>query len=398
MKVKTAVAISAYHNMHIDVSNTACSNRVNFLLLPFHVRQSCHGGLETINSGLKEMNLKVLRDPPCSVGLLVDNGLGSGTASPPVNCSQHVFVLFFGGPDDREALMLARRMLQHGGIKLTVIQFVIQGLDHHRLCSIRRISNSTLMSLSQTQPPAGRGWGALNWLVDEVVGFFKAPWIKTQQCVRYRHSSGNQNNLSSKTAGQLDQADGIKAQSKEEVRIFVENAVSQIERNMDKQALLPILEAATKAKKQEDGNGGNDDVPWNTSEGIQTSNPELESDIACRNLTLRVVEAENLEESVLDIVNSAQPNALVITGQHLHPNSPVMQSCAFTSVEDHGLGPLGDFLVSKQHLQMHVSLLVVKQHSPSQDMVPSPSPHDSNRNLHHVVEEVHPECVSRPAG
>jgi hypothetical protein len=371
VKVKTAVAISAFHNMHIDVCNTACSNRVNFLLLPFHMRQRHDGGLETITSGLKEVNLEVLRNPPCSVGLLVDNGLGCATASPPENCSQHIYVLFFGGPDDREALMLARRMLQHGGIKLTVIQFVIQGLGHHRLCSIRRISNSTLMSQLQTQSPAGRGWGALTWLAREIVDFFKAPWIKTKKRVKYMHNNGNHE------AGQVDEADGNKAQSKEEIRVFVDNAVSKSERHLDMQALVPILEAATKAQKQEDGNRGDKDVPLSTSQGLQTTNSALQSGIASRNLVLRVVETENLEESVLDVVNSAQRNGLVIIGQHLHQNSPAMKPWAFTSVEDHGLGPLGNFLVTKKHLQMQVSLLVVKQHSPSQDMVSkssSPAP------------------------
>lgn len=308
VRVKSAVAMSAFHNMHIDICNAACSNRVNFLLLSFHMRQRYDGSFETVNSGLKEVNANVLKDPPCSVGLLVDNGLGS---PPTVNCSQHIYVLFFGGSDDREALMLARRMLQHGGVKLTVIQFVVQRNIRNMIPS--RVSMSSHL---QTQPVIIAN--GLKWLAREVVAFFKAPWMKTQKCVRPEQD------------GQVT-----------EVHIVMDDLSLESERLLDMQALAPILEAAKQAKK----------VLEVGSQAGDESN---------RNLTVRVIETQNLEESVLDVVSSAQPSGLIITALH---NSSVTQSDAFAAVEDHGLGPLGDFLVSKKHFHMHASLLVVKQHT-----------------------------------
>jgi len=333
--------------------------------------QRYDGSFETVTSGLKEVNMKVLKDPPCSVGLLVDNGMGSASVSPPTNCSQHIYVLFFGGSDDREALMLARRMLQHGGIKLTVIQFVIQGLGCHHLGNIRNISSHVLMSRSQTHSHAKRAWTGLKWLVREVVDFFKAPWINTQKCVRPKQDSEE-----SLPNGQMDAS---KTQSKGEVRIFVNNIASQSERHLDIQALAPILEAAKQV-----GTPGDNDVL--KSRGMHKISSELQSDVACRNLTLRVIETQNLEESVLEVFHSAQPNGLIITGLHLHPNSPVMQSCAFPAVEDHGLGPVGDFLVSKKHFHMQASLLVVKQHNLTKHLSSRfASPHP---NMHPLVEEI----------
>lgn len=394
VRVKTAVAISAFHTMHIDICNTACSNRVNFVLLPFHMRQGHDGNFETKVAGLREVNLKVLRDPPCSVGLLVDNGFDGPTVSPPEICSQHIYVLFFGGPDDREALILARRMLQHCGVKLTVIQFVLQGLERHRLYNIRRVSSRTLMSRLQTKSAPARGWSALKCLGREVVNFFAAPWLKTKS-EDPKHTSREHNDSSGLSEDQdVNKADG-------EVHVFVDNIVWQNERNLDMQALAPILTAATKAKKEEVGNSRDNDMSLHTTQDLYATNSEIDSDITCRNLTLRVIETENPEMSVLDIVNSAQPNSLIITGMHLHENSPIMQSRAFPVVKEHGLGPLGDYLVSKKHLHMQASLLVVKQHNPAQSTVwRSSSPSDSNINLHPVAEEVElrPSDSSGPCG
>ncbi|KAG0625963.1 hypothetical protein M758_2G092000 [Ceratodon purpureus] len=384
VSIKTDVAVSAFYNMHIDICNTACSNRVNFLILPFHMRGRRHGVFETKVAGLKEVNLKVLRDPPCSVGILVDNGFGGGAASPPVNCYQHIYVLFFGGPDDREALMLAHRMLQHDGVEVTVIQFVIQGLRRHCSYSIRSMSSRTLMSHLRTKSALERGRSALKRLARQVVDFFAAPWVRPK-CVKPKPSSGKKKNLSSESTAERDVADGNKAGSSEEVHVSVDNIVLQTERNMDIQALARILAAATKSKKQVGNQKDKDIPPLNSNQDIHKTNSELQADIACKNLTLRVVETQNLEKSVLDAVNSAKPNGLIITGLHLHKNSPIIELGAFPSVEDHGLGPVGDFLVSNKHLHMQGSLLVVKQHSLYQSTVLKSS--KTQDSLHPVAEE-----------
>lgn len=70
------------------------------------------------------MNRKVLEQPPCSVGILVDRGFGGGSHICASNVSSTITIFFFGGRDDREALAYGRRMVEHPGITLNVIRFV----------------------------------------------------------------------------------------------------------------------------------------------------------------------------------------------------------------------------------------------------------------------------------
>lgn len=48
-------------------------------------------------------------------------------------------VLFFGGPDDREALELAGRMAEHPGVQLTVVRFLDgkAGREEHAEVTLR---------------------------------------------------------------------------------------------------------------------------------------------------------------------------------------------------------------------------------------------------------------------
>lgn len=66
----------------------------------------------------------MLANSPCSVGVLVDRGLNVSTRLAANQVSHNIVVLFFGGPDDREALSYAWRMSEHPGISLTVMRFV----------------------------------------------------------------------------------------------------------------------------------------------------------------------------------------------------------------------------------------------------------------------------------
>lgn len=70
------------------------------------------------------MNQKVVEQPPCSVGILVDRGIGGGSHISASNVSSTVAVFFFGGRDDREALAYGQRMAKHPGITLNVIRFL----------------------------------------------------------------------------------------------------------------------------------------------------------------------------------------------------------------------------------------------------------------------------------
>ncbi|KAF5194793.1 Cation/H(+) antiporter [Thalictrum thalictroides] len=120
VSVLPLTAISPYISMHEDVCQLAEDKRVAFIILPFHKQQTVDGGMEVTHPAYRTINQNVLANAPCSVGILVDRGLGSSTRAA---ASYQIAVLFFGGPDDREALSYASRMVEHPGTCLTIIRF-----------------------------------------------------------------------------------------------------------------------------------------------------------------------------------------------------------------------------------------------------------------------------------
>ncbi|KAL4294904.1 hypothetical protein HN51_045749 [Arachis hypogaea] len=82
--------------------------------------------MHTTRSDFKYVNRRVLENAPCSVGILVDRGLGGTSHISASNVSYSITVLFFGGSDDREALAYGARMAEHPGIRLVVLRFVVK--------------------------------------------------------------------------------------------------------------------------------------------------------------------------------------------------------------------------------------------------------------------------------
>ncbi|XP_022136396.1 cation/H(+) antiporter 18-like [Momordica charantia] len=124
VSIRPMTAISSISDMYEDVCNSAERKRAAIIILPFHKHQRFDGSLETRRADFRWVNQKVLEQPPCSVGILVDRGLGGGSHICASNVSSIVTVFFFGGRDDREALAYGHRMAQHPGITLNVIRFV----------------------------------------------------------------------------------------------------------------------------------------------------------------------------------------------------------------------------------------------------------------------------------
>lgn len=122
--VQPLTAISPYSTMHEDICNLAEDKRTAFVIIPFHKQQTVDGGMEATNPAFRTVNMNVLANAPCSVGILVDRGLNGSTRVSANQVSHQVAVLFFGGPDDREALAYAWRMSEHPGINLTVMRFI----------------------------------------------------------------------------------------------------------------------------------------------------------------------------------------------------------------------------------------------------------------------------------
>ncbi|XP_068669010.1 cation/H(+) antiporter 15-like [Aristolochia californica] len=124
VSVQPLTAISPYSSMHEDICNIAEDKRVALIILPFHKEQMVDGGMEATNPAFRSVNQNVFTNAPCSVAVLVDRGLGGTNRATVSHVSHSVVMLYFGGPDDREALSYAGRMVEHPGISLTVIRFI----------------------------------------------------------------------------------------------------------------------------------------------------------------------------------------------------------------------------------------------------------------------------------
>ncbi|CAK7354862.1 unnamed protein product [Dovyalis caffra] len=124
VSVQSLTAVSPYSTMHEDICNLAEDKRVALIIIPFHKQQTVDGGMEATNPAFRTVNQNVLANAPCSIGILVDRGLTGSTRLASNQASHHLAVLFFGGPDDREALSYAWRMSQHPAINLTVMRFI----------------------------------------------------------------------------------------------------------------------------------------------------------------------------------------------------------------------------------------------------------------------------------
>lgn len=126
VSIRPMTEISSISDMHEDICATAESKRAAIIILPFHKHQRLDGTLETTRSDFRLVNQRVLQHAPCSVGILVDRGLGGATHIAASNVSYFITVLFFGGRDDREALAYGARMAEHPGISLMVIRFLVE--------------------------------------------------------------------------------------------------------------------------------------------------------------------------------------------------------------------------------------------------------------------------------
>lgn len=132
LDVRPTTAISNLHTMHEDICHVAKHKRASMIVLPFHKQWRGKGGEETgemedLGHGWRMVNQRVLHNAPCSVAVLVDRGFGGcsegsqqGTEHDP---TKRVCVLFFGGPDDRQALDLGGKISERLTVRVTVVHF-----------------------------------------------------------------------------------------------------------------------------------------------------------------------------------------------------------------------------------------------------------------------------------
>jgi hypothetical protein len=123
VRVKPMTAISDLETIHRDVIDSAAEKRAAIVIMPYHKMLQHDGTFHSLGSQYHDMNKRVLRGAPCTVAILVDRGLGGHSQVSAKNVAFSVSMLFFGGPDDREALAYAMRMAEHPGVAVTLTRF-----------------------------------------------------------------------------------------------------------------------------------------------------------------------------------------------------------------------------------------------------------------------------------
>ncbi|KAH1134572.1 hypothetical protein GLYMA_05G153700v4 [Glycine max] len=107
-------AISPPSLMHEDVCHLALDKVASIIILPFHLRWSGDGAIESDDKNMRALNCKLLEIAPCSVGILV------GRSTIHSDSFIRVAMIFLGGKDDREALCLAKRATRNPRVNLVV--------------------------------------------------------------------------------------------------------------------------------------------------------------------------------------------------------------------------------------------------------------------------------------
>ncbi|XP_052172400.1 cation/H(+) antiporter 20 isoform X2 [Diospyros lotus] len=136
VSVRPTTAMSPLPTMHEEVCHVAKEKRAAMIILPFHKQWRKEDGgdeVENLGHGWRMVNQRVIKEAPCSVAVLVDRGFGSGshqTPGPTATVAQMVCIIFFGGPDDRQALVLGGRMAEHPAVEVTMTRFVEKEGSH----------------------------------------------------------------------------------------------------------------------------------------------------------------------------------------------------------------------------------------------------------------------------
>ncbi|KAL2323355.1 hypothetical protein Fmac_027734 [Flemingia macrophylla] len=169
VSVESNTTVSPLSTMHDDICRVANEKMVTVIILPFHKRWkkvemeneennevTQQQMVENIGHGWRGVNQRVLKNAPCTVAMLVDRGYGHGSQTLGLSSTviQRVCVLFFGGPDDHEALELGGRISNHPAVKVTVVRFIHKDYDMSHPSPIKSSGESySLLSIAKVNHP-----------------------------------------------------------------------------------------------------------------------------------------------------------------------------------------------------------------------------------------------------
>ncbi|CAN6705309.1 unnamed protein product [Malus baccata var. baccata] len=114
--------IAPYKSMHETLFRLAHDKLIPLIIIPFHDH---HGTADlSLTSAIRQFNINVQKYSQCTVGILVDRGSPCRVSL--TDFSHNVAVFFIGGPDDREALAYAERMLGNLDVQMTVLRIILR--------------------------------------------------------------------------------------------------------------------------------------------------------------------------------------------------------------------------------------------------------------------------------
>nr|GMD14057.1 cation/H(+) antiporter 14 [Ipomoea batatas] len=120
--VEIFTSVAPYASMHDDICTISLEKGANIVIVPYHKRVSFNGDIVANVPAIRMVNQNVLQKAPCSVGVLVDRGKVAENQAIRLGVTMlRVTMLFFGGPDDREALAYCSRMADHTHASLTLV-------------------------------------------------------------------------------------------------------------------------------------------------------------------------------------------------------------------------------------------------------------------------------------
>lgn len=121
-RVQNYTAFTPYPSMHDDICITALEKSISLIIIPYQRHE---------NRAVRLVKKNVLEKAPCSVGFLIDKKICTYFVSDAIKVKTfHVCIIFFGGPDSREALAYGARMVESLTTKITVIRLMAEdGLD-----------------------------------------------------------------------------------------------------------------------------------------------------------------------------------------------------------------------------------------------------------------------------
>ncbi|KAI3915549.1 hypothetical protein MKW92_005066 [Papaver armeniacum] len=127
--VHAFTTISPYASMHNDICTMSVDKGTALVIFPF-CRQDAISLRDDLarpnisNRAMKTLLQNLIRNTPCSVGILMDgSNLQTKSTCFLPDTPYRVIVLFFGGPDDREALAFAMNMIHHPHVFVTLVRF-----------------------------------------------------------------------------------------------------------------------------------------------------------------------------------------------------------------------------------------------------------------------------------